>query len=614
MEKMRKNALTLVLLITLIGLSIAISEYEAIDHYNSALTFISSNEYKNALRSIYRSREVYEELNITSGISRCEQVISQINATLTQEQMADAYYDIAGEYFLLGGNTIDNMERVIFMSQNAKDRYYETRDSEGVLKADNLIQSANTTIIGIKESRLEEADQFFLQAQQKYLVGDYVTARTYALNASQLYASIPEPNGMSKTATLVSTIEDMIRGIKINGAASYDKALQLYAKEDYEQSINFAIESRRLYESVEDADGVQKTTLLISNINEKIGQNLDSTLRRARSLYLEAQELYIIQDCINSTRRASDSRAIYKDLYDKAWAEEKDKWPEERVKTKTYAAYIKEVDDLVAKIQKVCGENVMLQQAEKFYQDAQQNFLNNKLDDAMSYAKNARNIYSDLKNYVGLSKCDSLIEQINNKLTQLQQAENYMNNSMNYYRSADFEKANYEATQAKSIYDKMFYAEKSNTVQTFMERIANASKNTEFEIIEYGSSLDNAKLAKLLDGQINYTLGVNQSDILVRDSESKVSEEQAKLYNTIIVIVLAAVVVGAAAYSWMSKQRKFETEVTEKRAIADQKMKKKEEELTLRKEDEVKEKVEEELRRLIDREREMSSEGERKNV
>ena len=632
MDTRRKLFLAVVVLLCT-GLAGALSEYEALDAYNSAQTYLKANDYENAIRSIYRSKEVYLQLGISNGVSKCDDVISTINSTLTQKQMADTYYKIAGDYYLLGGNTVENYQRVVLMAGNAKDTYASIKDSDGVLKSDDLIKSSNQAIEKIKTSKLEVANGLYQTANNKYLAGSYLDARTLALNASQLYSSVPDPDGMAKTAALVSACDLKIREIKINAAAGYDKALQLYSKsctsstnrEQAAEALNYATEAKRLYESISDSDGIQKTRSLVSNINECLGSDIEAKLRMARSRYLEAQEFYIVRDCPNATGKASDSKTIYQGLYDEAWKTEKDLWSDQRVKTKLYGAYIAEVNQLIEKIKTLCGEKVMLEQAEKFYKQAQESFLKNKLSDALSFSKNAKNLYTDLKNYVGMSKTDSLMEQINDKINQVQTAEQYMKKAKESYAIADFETAMYQATQAKSIYDRMSYDEKSKDVQTYLNKIENGSKmkntassqlNAARNLLEngnYASAVENAKIAKSLYAQVNYGLGVNESDKILKEAQMKQVEVENKTRNTIIAGALVVVVVGFLAYSWMRKQRKFETEVQERRVIDDQRIRKREEELTLRKDEEVKEKVEDELRRLIERER-MASEEDGKNA
>lgn len=591
------------------------SEFEADSLYQTADSFYKSGDYENALKSAHLSRRIYEDMGNSWGVDRANALINNIESMLSKKQLADTYYNIAGDYFLQTHQNPEIMDRAVNMAGRAKSLYEDLGDSSGVLKCEDLIERANNRIDAIFNQCVKEGDQLYQDAQSSFFLQEYVDAREYALSASEKYASCPYQQGMDRTDSLLSSINAKIREIKINAQASYDKAIDYLAEDDYERCKEYAASSQRLFQQIEDDEGITSATSLLTRCNRGIVEWEEDMVRQAESCMAEARTYSIIPNCLNATEKVSCARDIYQELYSYWREREKGLSAHLQVKTGLYQSYLSEVNALSSSIDATCGEQRMLGIAEDFYRQSQGYYLENDLNEAMSYANKARELFVQFQRYVGISKVDSLIAQIEARMRQRTEADSFMKNAESYYTTAAFEDALIDATKARTIYSNMKDEENIQAAAELIERINNGSQRLDaanghysrarsyLESGDYRNALEYARQAESGYSAVNYTLGVAESQAIIEESREALAEDEAAFRNTLIIIGFIALVAGFLIIQFMRRRRMMEMQYEERKAEEEALTKRRDEEWALRREDETKTQVEDELRKLIEDER-----------
>ncbi|MFC2163025.1 hypothetical protein ACFLRF_05030 [Candidatus Altiarchaeota archaeon] len=619
-------ALAACLIIVLVGLANAAFVYEADALYKAALTYMKSQDLKNALKSAHIARDLYGRTGSRSGVKKCDNIINEINNTVQQIQMAEFYYDIAGDYYIVTDASkcdMIHLERTILMAENAKDIFRSiggSAGSQGLLKSDDIVKSAASKKIKCEQDKYMEAENFFNLAKSHYFMEEYLNARSLALNASDLYSRIPDPSGMSKSATLLSEIDKELTKIKINAAASYDKALQLFAVKDLDDALEYAASAQRLYNLIEFEDGYTQATNLISRINTERGQETDKAVSDAKKLIQEAETFYTIRDYFNATASAKKGKKIYTDLYKLAGEEEKGLPDRAKVRSRLYSNYVNEVNRLIKEIQEAWGTVRISETANIYYKKAQEKYLINRLNEALAYANNARTLCIDLKEYVCISKTDTLIEQIKTRMQLRTQAHIFYKNAKGNYNIAEYNRAYTEVSKAKEIYTDMMDFNKTTECNSLIEDIKSgrdqkviaeeyySKAENYYDILDYEKALEWAQKSNTIYVEINYSLGAQESQTIIAESEEYLHQEWVKLRNLIIGVGVIVVIVIALYLQYTKKERTAQKELMQKRKAVEARKTRLVEESALKVEEETKSRVEDELRRLIEQERSSSIE------
>jgi hypothetical protein len=597
-------------------------EYEADSLFRDAQTSFRSGLYQNALKSAHISREKYAEAGNEWGLARADNLIGEIEGVLSQNQLAEIYLSIAGEYYLSGGNDVVMLNRAIDMGGKSKQIYQNIggqAGSIGVLKAEDIIQGATRKRGDIVNSCIREGDEYYNKAENALFSQYYLSAKEFASNASIVYNSCPYQAGIDKSAQLLTTINSRIDGIRVNAKAAYDRALRYFADGNMELCIQSAADAQSRYSEISDSEGYSSATLLLSRCHGTLDKFEEEQRREAQQHIEDAKRASIVpsvDNCISASESANKARAIYETLYSKAAEKERDLHEREQHKMKLYSALIYDVNSLMSKIQTTCGQQRMGLIAEDYYKRAQDFYLDVKLHEAISYASNARSIYENLKDYVGISKADTLIDQINNVMRQRSEADELLKQANARYNVASFDEALTLANRAKSIYRNIRDTENVKKVDDFILDVQEGSSNlvqanrdfnfAQTHVIEsdYNSALASAKAANALYVQINYSIGIDESERIILLSERKIEEANAAFIQKAVFFGVLGALVIAILYQYFRRKRMLEMEGQMMKKAKEEEFRRRDEEFALRTEEDTKERVDDELKRLIQSERE----------
>ncbi len=597
------------------------SKFAADVYMKSAEGYLRSGDYENALRSAYLAKEIYDALKDDYGSARSERVISDVEALLPPLQLADKYYNIAGGYLLSESPSLQSLQRCADMAGRCKDICVRVGGVSGVsckLKCEDLVQRCGKKIFDTTAQCVREGDDLLGKAQGSFFGGFYTLARSYAVNASEKYISCPYQTGIDNSANLLSGINAKIEEIRMNAKASYDKAVQYFAQnsqEDYGRCIEYASAAQAFYKKIEDDEGYSTATSIASRCQLMIDENTEESMREAAIYLQEAKSLSLIPDCANATDRANRAIDIYWRFYNKAAATEIDLPKKQQVGMQLYGSHIQEVNLVLRTIRDQCSEKQMLRIAEDFYSKSQEFYLTQSLNEALTYASNSRKIFLQYQKYVGVSKCDTLINQINIRVQQRGEANSYFAAAKDRFRVASFDEALLNANKAKAIYSGILDSKSVAEVDTFVGNVSEGMRilddaNTKyrqgknmFDVGRYNDALPPAKSSLSLFTAVNYSVGMDESKKLISDVEEKLAEEQQKFINNVILFGAIFMVSAFLIIQFTGRKRAVEAEYRQKVMRENERERRTEEELLLRSEEDTKSRVEDELRKLVESER-----------
>lgn len=621
MNKIVRYLVVVTLLSTMATAQNQVSEFEAESFYKAADVNFKSGLYQNALTSAYLAREDYVALGSQWGVQRCDNLILQIEGVLSQPQLAGIYLQIAGDYYLQTETDIRILNRAVEMAERAKRIYQQiggVEGSTGLLKCEDIIQVAKKKIGDAMSVCVRAGDDFYDKAQSSLFSGFYLTAKNFASNASIKYANCPYQRGVDDTASLLTTINNKIEDIRVNSKAAYDKALEYFAANNMDACKQYAAESQSLYTKIGDIEGYAAATLLASRCAGEIDRWEDDMKKQAAQYLEEGKRFSVIpnvNNCVNATDRIDKARAIYEQLYKKAQDEEENNPVNQRPTMEYYTSLISETNRLMSKVQDTCGQERMRVIAEEYYRKSQEFYLDLSLNDALSYANNARSIFSNLRDYVGISKTDTLIEQIRMVMSQRQEAEAYMRNAQTSYSVAIFDDASINANKAKVLYTNIH---DKNGITAASDLLANntaginklndanvkfSKAQGQFELAQYDAALQQATLANRIYTEINYAIGIAESERIMALSNEQIEAASAAQRSTMIFIGVLAVISAILIYQYLVRKRTLEMESKTRNRQQDETFRRKDEEFQLRSEEDTKSRVDDELRKLIESER-----------
>lgn len=597
------------------------SNLEADALYSTAERYMTSGDYENALMTAHRARDIYIESSNSWGRQRSEGLIGQIEAVLQPLQLADLYYNIAGTYFMQGENDPELLQRSIDMATRARTIYLNIggpAGSSGKLKCDDVITRASTKKNNILDRCIRAGDQMMGASQESFLAENFVGAKSLATNASEKYASCPYQQGIDNAAVLLTTINNRMDDIRRQAKASYDKAVEAFTigtKDSFVRCIDYGSASVEFYKKIDDTAGYRTSASIVSKCRQGDTDIDEAKLRKAEGYMDEAKRFLIVRNCINSSDRANKAKAIYEEFYDRAYALEWRLPADQRVQMKLYGTYLNDVNNLLASILQTCNEGQMTQIAEEFYKKAQGYYLENDIPEAMTYVNNARNIFEKYKNYVGLSKCDTLKTQIDERVKLRNEAEDYIKDANDHKAVAEFEEAVLQAERAKAIYTSIFDKQNIARVDEFMADIRAGEKTfndanqrfreaqNSFEGRRWQAAVNDATASRDLYMAINYTMGAAESQRIIKDSQETLDKENADFWNSAMIYGVLAVLVAFLVIQFLARNKSIETDYKKRVSEQEEKLRRHDEEWSIRSEEETKSKVEEELRKLVESER-----------
>ena len=581
-------------------------------------TRYKSGDYKNALKSCYLAKKVYEEIQDRYGISQANLKINTIEGILSPNQLAEIYYRIAADYYLEPDNDVKGLEMALVWAKESLRLYDEISGETGVsgrLKCEDMIRELNRAIEKSTSVCKDDADLLYDKAKNSFFLNDYVAARNYAMNASAKYAICPYNTGVILSSELISSINLKMRQIRGDAKAAYDQAIKFYSSQNFDLCVARASESVRLYTEIGESDGLESAASILSECTSGIEDD-ESKMRKEADKYLkDAEMLSIIPDCQNSTRLADRSLQIYQELYNRAQRTEKDLPEKRQTKSLLYQSLMYSVKQLKSRIQETCSIDEMNRIANQYYRQSQDFYLQNKLNDALAYAINSRNIYDQLRNYVGIEIADTLISQIQMRMSQINEAETYLENAIAWKNSAKLEEAMHSANRAYALYQHIDLKNKVAECEELFVEIRENMKKLEsannylfnsrgfYEAKDFENANSHARVAFKLFTEVNDTLGISESGMIVKDSQERLDELNASFRNKVIFIGAIVAISGFLLYQINRKKSVMEAEIENKRKVQETESRRRREELEIRSMGETQSKVEAELRRLIDEER-----------
>ncbi len=579
---------------------------EADGYYVKAQTYFENQDYKSALRNVHLARIIYSNLGLTGGVSQCDSLINGIKSSTTDNNLAGYYNSIASDYLLTENPTLHEYEMTKYFAQLAKTIYTQNNNDDGITMANDLIEQADSEIQKIYGRQRQEAETYYNIARTYFINKDYPNALAYAQNASSIYNAISDQYGISKTNLLLQSINDEVENIKQNANVAYSTAMSLYGDGNISGSLVYAEKSKALYQSINFYQGVSKAQDLLSILHQSIDQEKDKRKRMAAQFFKEAEDYFVIMDCANATENIRNARALYEGLYWEATVDSE----KELYKRRMY-----ECDDLLTKILKECGSAVMLSQAEQYYAQAQEFFIKQDFDSALSYAQKARDLFQKIENYVGVSKSDSLIDSISDRVYKERMGDSNMTEAQYYYSIADYENARLFAERARSIYSTLLGTNKTSDANALLGNITDGEKKKEEAKHYYDLAYDymqksdysNAKMysewAYGIYTTINYSIGMQESASLLKSAEDKVGQETTKFRMLLMSGAVVLIIVVIVVVNYVKKKKEISAEAERARSDRDVKRKIEEKQWEVEREVQTEDLVKKRLKEMIEEER-----------
>ena len=119
-----------------------------------------------------------------------------------------------------------------------------------------------------------QADGFYVRAMKSFEAGDYMMARILLDKSEDLYEQTGL-SGLRKIDDLRFMISrELTVDAKIRADYLYQKAIESYGLNSYNESLRLASEAKILYKSLNDTIGVSKVTSLESKIADEMRKSL----------------------------------------------------------------------------------------------------------------------------------------------------------------------------------------------------------------------------------------------------------------------------------------------------------------------------------------------------
>lgn len=546
-------------------------------YYEKALIEYNSTNCKNASEYANKALILYSELNNDAGVQKSNELILKVNKCLRDSGYA--YYSQALEFFK--ANDYANAKTY---AEKAKEFYSYIPEPDEIAKCEKLISDANQKII---EDRKNRADEAYRKASDFYFSKqpDYINSQTFAQSALSIYKEISDSDGILKSEALLDKILKGMGEIKENADITYTNANEYYKEarlrlsfDNYKKALEYAKKARDLYSMINDSEGFSKALDLIDLIEKDIRENEDVLKQQADKYYDTAQTYFLYDDFENASIYIENAKNGYSQLYQMVEKMIEDQNLRES-KKKLYGGLIAKSDEFIDRINKTRREGGIMVQAESFYDDAERFFNYAEYENASVAIQKAKDLFSSINNYAGISKSDTLILKINKKSDLMNEAGTYYKKSRDYYLIADFDNATLYLNKSKEIYTNIGRSKEVSMTDSFMKNniTAGIRKKTEADAYyknavayynsnNYENSLIEIKKAKRIYSEINYAAGISNADSVILDNERRVKEigQSQSTYRTILVLAIIAMVVIITVGWMLEKRRRTEREMKRK--------------------------------------------------
>lgn len=540
-----------------------ISEADA--YYVSAQNYLKNDDYKNALRSVHLARVIYANLSNMDAVKQCDILITDIGSNITPSMRAAYYYRIAEDYFFEADDkpSLDLWTKTVYFASLARDEYSALGDQINTQRSEDIRTRAKNEIDKYFSTEKIKANTYYNIARTNFIEKNYTLALSYAENASLIYSLIPDADGIERSQTLIRSINERIEEVRQNAQTVCDTSMELYNSGNMTGADIMAKKCKSMYESINHGPGVLTANKLITLITQFLDVTIQRKKDNARALYSQAQDAFVRKEYANASESVRQSREIYQELYDET--------PErEGVIRGSYKAFIEDCDRLNQEILTAWGYAKIMEQAEKFFTQAQKYYIDQYFDEALTYAKRATSLFDDLQYFVGVSKANSLIDTINKRVDTERMGDGNLSAAKEYLMTADFDNALVHATRARAIYETLMGSNKTLYADEVLTAIADGVKKKEEAAGLYNRGYEefnagNFEEAKSASEQayaiyvaINYSIGISESKSLLDRASDKVAENKAKQRTIILAVLIVIVVLAILIVKYMKRKKEME--------------------------------------------------------
>ncbi|MEA3254668.1 MAG: hypothetical protein U9Q22_02415, partial [Candidatus Altiarchaeota archaeon] len=545
------------------------------DNYKEAKEAYNAGDCVDASELAGRALTLYTKVNYDEGRLKTLNLIGKINTCLMKN--GDSHYQKALDKF----NERYYLKCVIWAGW-AKARYSLIPYPLGVSKCVELIVDAEKEI---NETKIGDANELYETAMDFYDSEDMPHAKVKAKEALEMYTGIDYTEGINDCNALLSEIDDWITKKTLEAETKYGYAEDHYKKAvknkgflEYNTALEYAKEAKTLFDKLGDIGGYRKSRDFINIINSDVEDLEDDFNTEADSHYDEgvkeflygvgAKEKNMRKKHFNKAKsEIEQARPIYALLYD--WAASLGDLSMKEKKKKLYKDKIRKCDDKLKDIEGKLREMRFHEEAERLYLEANAFFILGYCRNATGSVGNASSLFKEIGDYSGISKCDTLMGQINGCLVKLDSADKYYAEADTYLREMDFENANSSLQKARAKYDEINYRAGVKECALLNKEIGEVVKRkkaadellSEADMLygqkDYVGSNESAWKARVICEGLGYDGGLSAADSLIGRNGEAMEEirRRNQLITMIAIGVLLAAILITIAIWWIRRTR-----------------------------------------------------------
>lgn len=593
----------------------AYTEFDANGYYEAANTYYKDHLYKNALRDVHLARGIYSDLGKAWGLPRCDALIAAIEIDITPGLAAAYYYDIASDFYLQGLDTTEDYyavelyEYTKVFGRLAIGKYEGLGDEYGSKKSNDIVFRAGKEITTRMTYQRLLADGYYEKAYNSYVSEKYADTLSNAEQAYTLYQKIGNENDIIRGERLLSDIHSKIDGIKRNADTTYLNAKKKHSDGEFRIALEYAETTLNLYKLISDREGISKANILISDLRRILEMETEEMLRQADRYKKIAKEELVHMNYENASDYIKRASEIYREFYDKAYKERRER------DRKYWQGILSESDRLHRQILDEWGEDQAKSSGNRYYDRAQAFFIAKQYKEALNYARKSEIIYLDIQFWVGVERAEALIRTINERVGQENMADGNLTMALNLCTGADFANAKNYLRMSKQIYDILLGLNRTAEINEVAVCITEGEKKKEqakeyfnkaydyYQMGDYRGAKNDAEKAMDIYVDINYSLGLNETQGLYSKADKEVKEMNRRLRNTILSIGAVILVVAIVIVKYMKKKSTLEDDASKMKEERDKVEDLERKKWEVKKEEVTEEKVKEELKKIIEEER-----------
>ncbi len=557
-------------------------------NYLEAEKAYNRTDYINASDFANMALRYYQDGGYADGEQNTLDLIGQIDDGL--KKFGESFYNQALQYY----NNQD-WDNTITWAQKARDQYAAIEsNSTDVQKCDLIISQSITRE---NEDNIKRADSVYDNALKLFDSGDYKNSMDMANQALTVYNQSNYQDGVLKCNALIQEIDRKINEIRATADVNDLKANEAYKSlnanrnfEDYKAVMTYAEQAKQLYAQIGYDEGYNHSVDMINGANQIIYGMEEAFKVQAANSFNDGRNDYLLgrgspeemtkrSYFQNATDAYNAARAIYQQLYT---------WADEIMDSDKKKAYQDLLDQCDARLAEVAQEVQYIdkgKKAEELYVDGYTFFTKGACENATQPVTDAKSLFNDVSDISGVFKCETLLDQINDCLDKLSQADELLQNVSRYYGIADYSNASSDLEKATAIYEEVKNQDGIDNCTALKQKISDsitakksadqllAQAQADYISRKFDDSRKEAGSAQKIYSQINYLPGVGNATEVIQnnnDLEAKLSRDaQMNMLITVGAVVVAIVIVVIG--TWMRRIQKAKKEKekldAEKRAM-----------------------------------------------